>query len=301
MDISDIAMLEAITKYGSISKASEILHVTQPTLSRRLSRLESQLATSLFLRSSNGLSPTDHTKFIIESSEPIKTKIQSIERHIELMNTLEAGELRIGVGPIVEQLYFPYSILQLTNSPTSNLNITIRTEKSDDLKQLLLEGLVDIAVGPFEESSTREEYQIFPIASQPLMIATRAHHPLVEKYHGGRPIPLDELFSFPLIAPHIPQYMIDQMEALKDLNASRIICDNYSIIKDVVERSDQVTIGPSAIFSEEVANGKIVLTSLPVPIRWYAACIALASNACLPVIRRIIDVFREYDLPGTAL
>lgn len=297
MDISDIAMLEAIVKYGSISKASEALNVTQPTLSRRLSRLESKLSTSLFLRNSSGLTPTEHTNFIIDSSASIKTEIKAIERHIELMNTLESGDLRIGVGPIVEQLYFPHALLQLTKSPSSDLNITIRTEKSDDLKKLLLDGSVDIAIGPFEESEN-DDCLIYPIVNQPLIIASRVDHPITL---CDSPLTMDQVFNYPLIAPHIPQYMIEQLASLGSLNKSRRICDNYSIVKEVVKRSDHITIGPSAIFSEEIHEGEITITPMPVPVNWYAACLALPQNACLPVIQKVIDIFQRYDLPKVNL
>ena len=298
MDLSDIDMLEAIVKHGSIVKATEVLHVTQPTLSKRLSRLEYTLGTVLFERSSTGLTPTQHTKFIIESSQQIKNKVRNIERHIELMNMLEAGDLKIGVGPIVEQLYFPHVILELTKSKSASLNLSIRTEMAEDLAQLLVDGVIDIAIGPFEESSASDQYQIYPIASQPLIIAVRAGHPLEAIRESGEPLTVEDIFEYTLISPHVPAYMNAQAPYLDSIENSRVVCDNYSVVKEVLKESDHISIGPSAVFSQEVQQGSLKLLPMPAPIRWHASCITRPESACLPVIEKVIETFRRYELPS---
>ncbi|MEM1191231.1 MAG: LysR family transcriptional regulator [Pseudomonadota bacterium] len=296
MDVSDIEMLEAIVRHGSINKASESLHVTQPTLSKRLGRLEYKLGTPLFLRSSSGLTPTAHTNFIIDSSDPIRRRLHNIERHIELMNALERGDLHLGVGPIVEQLYFPYALLRLTQSPSSQLNVSIRTETAAELKELVITGAVDVAVGPFEQSMASDEYEIFPIASQPLMVAARSGHAIATKMLAGE-LTQEDVLSQPLISPHMPDYMAEPFELLRRLNTSRIVCDNYSVIKGVLHASDYISLGPTAVFSAEAQEGSLVLMPLPQPITWFAACVARPESACLPVIQRVIETFREYELP----
>ncbi len=299
MDIADIEMLEAIIKHGSINRASEVLFVTQPTLSKRLGRLEYKLGSPLFVRSSSGLTPTAHALFIIESSQAIKTRIKNIERHIELMNMLETGNLNIGVGPIIEQLYFPHALLELTRSPSSRLSISIRTEMAAELRLLLVDGVVDVAVGPFEQSMASEEFEIYPIASQPLMIAARVEHPLALKMQQER-VSQEDVLSQPLISPHMPDYMAEHFKLLENLDTPRIICDSYPVIKEVLKDSDYISIGPSAVFSQEVQDGSLALLPLPDPIDWFAACIARPESACLPVVQRVIDIFRQYQLPQVA-
>lgn len=300
MDLSDIVMLEALVKHGSLSKASELLCVTQPTLSKRLSRLEYTLGTVLFERNSNGLTPTNHTTIIIERAQDIKNKMGNIERDIKLMNQLQVGELRIGVGPIVEQLYFPYVLTELTNSLDTSLNLSIRTETATDLKQLLLDGLIDIAIGPFEQSSELDDCSIFPLASQPLMTAMRAEHPLIQEYNNGRKdFSAADIFRYTLISPYIPDYMVRQFNVMEQPNAGRIICDNYAVIKEVLVGSDHITLGPAAVFSKEIKNNTIQVLDLPIPIRWYGACLTRSESSRLPLIEKILSVFRQYQLPST--
>ena len=297
MDIADIEMLEAIVSHGSINKASEALHVTQPTLSKRLGRLEYKLGTPLFTRSSSGLTPTPHAEFIIRSSEPIRRGLQKVERHIELMNTLERGDLSIGVGPVIEQLYFPHALLKLTESASSRLNVSIRTETAAELEKLLVSGTIDLAVGPFDAGTADGEYEVYPVASQPLVVATRAGHPLALKAVEEE-LTQDEVLRQPMISPHMPGYMAKPFELLFSMDSSRIVCDNYAVIKEVLRESDYISIGPSAVFSDEVRSESLTVFPLPEAITWHAACIARPESACLPVIQRVLEIFREYRLPS---
>lgn len=298
MDVSDIAMLEAIVEHGSINKASEALHVTQPTLSKRLGRLEQKLGTQLFLRSASGLTPTAATHFIIDSSTPIKTMLGNIERHIELMNVLEGGDLNLGVGPIVEQLYFPQVLHQLTQSASSTLNLTIRTEAAPDLKKLVLSGAVDIAVGPFQESDDNEGCVVQPIASQPLTYAARDDHPLVQEVRDGKELTPERLSVFPLIAPHIPKYIETRAPVFGQAGVARIVCDNYSVIKDFLKRSDHISAGPVGVFSPDVEEGSLAMLPLLRPIDWHAACVVRPESAPLPMIRSVIEIFARHKLPS---
>ena len=297
MDVSDIAMLEAIVRHGSINKASEVLHVTQPTLSKRLSRLEQTLGTRLFERSSSGLTPTAHTEFIIERSQPIKTMIGNIERHLELVNTLEAGDLRIGVGPIIEQLYLPHALRELTQSKTSTLHISIRTEAAEDLKSLVIEGDIDIAIGPFQAGDD-ECYVVHPIAKQPLVYAARREHPLVRKIEAGATLGKEDLAGYPLITPHAPRYITTRAEVYGQFESAQVFCDNYTVIRDFIAHSDHITAGPVAVFSEAVQAGELALIPLLKPMEWHAACIARPESASLPIIEKVIGVFSAIPLPS---
>ncbi len=64
VDISDFNMVEAICSTGSLTKAAEALFVSQPTLSKRLARLEDELGAKLFHRAPSGLRPTSIANFL---------------------------------------------------------------------------------------------------------------------------------------------------------------------------------------------------------------------------------------------
>ena len=59
MEIRVLKYFLAVAREENITKAAEMLHITQPTLSRQLSKLEDDFGIQLFLRGKNGITLTD--------------------------------------------------------------------------------------------------------------------------------------------------------------------------------------------------------------------------------------------------
>ena len=59
MELRTLRYFLAVAQEENITKAAEILHVTQPTLSRQMMDLEKELGATLMLRSKSGLTLTD--------------------------------------------------------------------------------------------------------------------------------------------------------------------------------------------------------------------------------------------------
>ena len=101
IDLSDFRMVETICSTGSLTKAADALLVSQPTLSKRLARLEDQLGAKLFHRAPSGLTPTLFANYLVDSANPVKARVASIERQVERILDHDKGDVRIGVGPII--------------------------------------------------------------------------------------------------------------------------------------------------------------------------------------------------------
>ena len=104
MDTTDIHLVRTVSAVGSITRAAQALHMSQPTLSRKLARLESRLNAQLFHRSPTGLVPTAIAEYVIRTAQPIESQLRRIERHVEQLTQLDAGTVRLGVGPIIEEI-----------------------------------------------------------------------------------------------------------------------------------------------------------------------------------------------------
>ena len=83
MDVADLKMVVAICEEGSLTRAADILFVSQPTLSKRLARLEQRLNATLFHRDTTGLKPTAIADFLVASARPLEDRLAAIERQVE--------------------------------------------------------------------------------------------------------------------------------------------------------------------------------------------------------------------------
>ena len=151
METADIKLIRTIAEQGSLTRAAESLHLSQPTLSKKLARLESQLNSRLFYRSPTGVVATEIARYIVASSHSIQAQIMRIERHVEQLSELATGEIRLGVGPIIEQVLLPELALRFVEL-TGNVRLSIFTDHAEKLLARLHSADLDVIAGPFRAS-----------------------------------------------------------------------------------------------------------------------------------------------------
>ena len=148
MDIRDIELIEAVHRTGTKTNAFKELTISQPTMSKRLARIERTLGAELFFRYSTGLVATPVADYVLSQSHQARSQLRDIKRHVELMTSLDSGELRLGVGPIVEQLMLP-QVLSRFLETTGDVSVSIVGEVDLNLLMLFADAELDIIVAHF--------------------------------------------------------------------------------------------------------------------------------------------------------
>ena len=87
-----------VAREGSITRAADFLHVTQPTLSRQLKDLEKALGKKLFIRSSHNIILTDEGMFLRKRAEEIIDMVDKTEAEFNSMEETISGDVYIGGG-----------------------------------------------------------------------------------------------------------------------------------------------------------------------------------------------------------
>lgn len=290
LDISDINLIKTVAELGSINKAAEVLNTSQSTLSKKLGRLEQVLNISLFFRNNVGMMPTDAAIYIIEQGHKLTPELNAIQRHIELMANLEAGELNIGIGPIIEQLYFPKVLLDFTEE-TNNIQISLKTDSPHNLIKMLSSGEMDIVLGPFSIDKLDETLLASPIQASKIITVARPGHPLLSK---PAPVLGKRLTDFPLIAPRATKEIIKEFKNINDLYLPRIACDNYTTTKQVVMSSDYITGGPEVIFRKELGNGSLMEVPTTIDFLWQSYSVIRPESAKVPLVNKFLDILNRY-------
>ena len=136
--ITDLNLLRVfyyVAKSGQISKAAEILNVSQPAISQHIKTLEDQAGFKLFSRSKKGVKLTNEAKEIFSYCKSIFAQVESINHTLQNITSLDTGTLRIGASDTIckyylidklkafEQLY-PNIRYRVTNcTTTESLNL----------------------------------------------------------------------------------------------------------------------------------------------------------------------------------
>ena len=287
MDIRDIELIEAVHKTGSLSKACVELSISQPTLSKRLARLESTLGAELFFRYSTGLVATPVAEYVLAESHRARSQMRDIKRHVELMTSLDAGELRLGVGPIVEQLMLP-QVLSRFLETTGEVSVSIVAEDDQTLLKLFADAELDIIVGPFSASEQSTDHiRGFEMVSDHIVAVVRASHPLC-----GEPITESALTQYPLISPKA-QGTVRGQNIPAGFNNLKIVSDNYDSLRSLTLSSDAICMGPRAVFAAQVQSGDLVELPLPLSIEWKSALLVKRETYTTPLARHMVGLFES--------
>ena len=287
MDIRDIELIEAVHKTGSLSKACVELSISQPTLSKRLARLESTLGADLFFRYSTGLVATPVAEYVLAESYRARSQMRDIKRHVELMTSLDAGELRLGVGPIVEQLMLP-QVLSRFLETTGDVSVSIVAEDDQTLLKLFGDSELDIIVGPFSASEQSTDHvRGFEMVSDRIVAVVRASHPLC-----GEAITESALAQYPLISPKA-QGTVRGQNIPAGFNNLKIVSDNYDSLRSLTLSSDAICMGPRAVFAAQIQSGDLVELPLPLSIEWKSALLVKRETYTTPLARHMVSLFES--------
>jgi DNA-binding transcriptional LysR family regulator len=127
----ELIYITTVAEYGNISKAADTLLVTQPSLSRCIQKVESDLGTELFKRTSDGLILTDAGNYYIESAKQILKIYKELEGKVSHLNELKAGTLTIATASAIGAEILPH-VLPVFTSLYPNVKVKIVEGTSSD-------------------------------------------------------------------------------------------------------------------------------------------------------------------------
>jgi DNA-binding transcriptional LysR family regulator len=134
-----------VAREGSMTAAADVLHVTQPTLSRQLKDLEQELGKKLFIRSSHSIILTDEGMLLRKRAGEIVDMVDKLEAEFGSMEETISGDVYIGGGETdaMKQIARVVRDLKL-HYP--NIRYHLYSGNEDDVTERLDKGLLDFGI-----------------------------------------------------------------------------------------------------------------------------------------------------------
>src|SRR5215467_12182069 len=145
MEVHQLRYFRAVARHGTFTRASEVEHVAQPSLSQQILKLEAELGARLFDRLPRSAKLTVFGKAFLPKAERILREMEEAKTELREMSSNDKGEVVVGIIPTIAAYLLP-NLLNGFAARHPLVNIKIIEDITPALLQRLHEGTIDMAV-----------------------------------------------------------------------------------------------------------------------------------------------------------
>ena len=197
MELRVLRYFLAVVREENILRASEFLHITQPSLSRQLAQLEDELGAKLFERGSRKITLTEAGILLRRRAEEIVSLADKTEQEFTELNGGDdiSGIISIGCGEInaVSELA---KMIKAFSEKYPNINFNFYSGNADHTKEQIDKGLLDFGLLLEPVDIDKYDYLRMPVQEHWIAVLPK-NSPLAEKEN----ITPQDLSDKPLIMP----------------------------------------------------------------------------------------------------
>jgi DNA-binding transcriptional LysR family regulator len=271
LDLNLLRVFDVVMSEGNLTRAADVLSITQPAASHALKRLHDAVGETLFTRGARGMTPTARAQALWPQ---VRGALDSM-RHALSPDTFDpqadSASFRIAMADATATLIAP-PLVRAIEAGHANVTLRVMPLTTRDPRRLLRDGEADLAIGHFPEAiaalvadgpQARERF--FRLHETRYVCVMRRGHPLAEQ-----PLTLDAYCA----AHHLlvsfsgrPHGLVDQ--ALAALGRRRrvvLTVNQFFTAGQVVTQSDLLTVLPLSFIPAADTQDRVVTRPLPFPL-----------------------------------
>ncbi len=253
MNIEQVRAFYHVASTGSFTRAARELFITQPAVSQEIKALETSLGVMLFDRSGKKVQMTTEGEALFSQARRLFALHEEIESLLGRSRNLQHGQIRIGSTALMGTYFLP-KIIGRFNRKYPGIEIDLQMGNSDQVMNLVLEGLVDLGFSGMTVNHTRLKSTL--IHQEKLVMVASPRHPI-----GARSISLDDVSEIPFIWREkgtqtrklIEKWFLRQLRG--HYPRKSIELQNMEAAKRMVEEGYGITVVPEAAVKREISAG----------------------------------------------
>lgn len=178
MEMHQLRYFVKIAEFQNFTRAAESCHVSQPSLSQQISKLERELGHPLFERLTRKVVLTDSGKILYEHATQILSLVEAAEVRIHDAAEIGRGRVTVSAIPTIAPYLLPRILDQFTKQ-YPKAYIEVNEDVTEESIRKCLAGDIDVMLlaRPFDDDNLRVE----PLFSEELLVVLGRDHPLAEK------------------------------------------------------------------------------------------------------------------------
>ena len=187
-----------VAEAKNITRASEILHISQPAITKHIKNLENELGNTLFIRTKKGVILNEYGEKIFLKVKQALTLIEESEKTIREYNDMNKGTIKIGISTSLTKKYL-LPILKDFHKKYPNIIININTDPTTDLIKELKKGNIDLIISKFPKNKDLDlNYNIIGTTKY-IFVANNKYNELKNKN-----IDINTLINYPILLQKTP-------------------------------------------------------------------------------------------------
>jgi DNA-binding transcriptional LysR family regulator len=197
MELTDLRYFANVALARSFSAGAKQSHVSPPAVSKTIAKLESELGTALFVRTTRRVVLTEAGEILLRRSRRIFDELDGLRQELDETSTAVRGDLRVGAMEVFSIRLLPAAIAHLTSEHPGIVPATHEV-MPQLMERLLVEGRLDVGFTIGASGSHKDiDYQTIGIS--PGVLVCGKSHPLYKKARVVR----EDLHRFPSVVPRM--------------------------------------------------------------------------------------------------
>ncbi|WP_392398254.1 DNA-binding transcriptional regulator OxyR [Edwardsiella piscicida] len=184
MNIRDLEYLVALAEHRHFRRAADSCHVSQPTLSGQIRKLEDELGVMLLERTSRKVLFTQAGLLLVEQARTVLREVKVLKEMASQQGEAMSGPLHIGLIPTVGPYLLP-QIVPMLHQAFPKLEMYLHEAQTAQLLAQLDSGKLDCAILALVKET--EAFIEIPLFDQPMTLAVYSDHPWAEKERIAMP------------------------------------------------------------------------------------------------------------------
>lgn len=223
MEIRVLRYFLAVVREESITKAAELLHITQPTLSRQIAQMEEEMGIKLFDRGTRKIVLTNEGMLLRRRAEEILELVDKTERELVEQDEIVEGMVSLGCGDLAAVQVMP-DLIRGFHERYPAVTFDLYTGTADHVKERMDRGVTD--VGLLLEPINKEKYDYINLNQREQWVVVMSPDSPLAELDAVSP---KDLRGLPLILPHrlnvqseLARWFGDEFERLNILFTSNL-------------------------------------------------------------------------------
>ena len=292
IDLNLLRLFDAVYRTRNVSRAADLLDLTQPAASQGLTRLRGLIHDPLFMRAAGGVQPTPKAQRL---AEPVRLALAMLEQALGETAAFEPAQSRrsfhIHMSDIGESRFLP-ELMTLLRQRAPGVRLETRPLPREQITEALDAGRMDFAFGFLP--SVKDTQHLRLLADR-YVVLLRAGHPFARRKRTGAALlsALKEL-EFVAVRSHADTLRIVQQLQLPE--RLRLVTEHFMVLPSIVAATDLAAIMPRNIARGFAGGYAIVEPEFPardftVSLHWSKRFESDPGNLWLREV--IEELFRE--------